>query len=393
MTIEDKPVNIMATNQTTGISVNLSTGEVNAGTVQFRNRIINGDMRIDQRNCGTSITVGVGQTNTNSTYIIDRWQLGLTPTTAGYFTASKVDDAPTNTSYQSSLKITSTSAVTTTSFTILQAIEGYHIQDFQWGTTKGKPITVSFWVKCSIAGNYTLHILSSGPHYSYNTLYTVISPNTWEFKIVTIPPPPSVGTTYFKTDNSFGIYLQYRFAGNATSTLGWQSGVAQSLSSATTWHTTTGASWQVTGVQVEIGLLATPFEFRSFITESLLCQRYYSKSYEYGVKPGTLGTTNSEAYKGPLLSQVLGGSDIKWDIRFKVTMRGMPTLRAWGPRNGVLGGADRGYADNSFSATMYTTHLSNFVMIGSEGAGLYGIASSTAQAYLYLHYEADADTL
>jgi hypothetical protein len=248
-----------------------------AGMGSFRNRIINGDMRIAQR--GTSnVLAATGGSQYYPT--VDRWAIATgTLTSVVTITQSTLtaSDAPYQQGLRNASSIVVNSAGTSTTFSFWQVIEGYNAQDLNWGTSFGSPVTFSFWVKASITGNYTFHIISAGIDYSYLAPYTVVNPNTWEYKTLTIPPPPN-GSTWGTGANGWGFF-QFRFVQPSASsgTTGWQAGVLQKLYGTVNLVDIQGATWAVTGVQLEKGTVATPFEFRPYATELALCQRYYQQ--------------------------------------------------------------------------------------------------------------------
>ena len=274
MTIEDKPVNIMASNQTTGISVNLSTGEVNAGTVQFRNRIINGDMRIAQR--GASI---LGTPNAK-TYKIDSWYDWNSYTTYNV-TFSQETDAPSR--FQNSLKITTTGLSGGTYLLSGQAIEGFNISDMSWGTSSATSATLSFWVKQSKVGAFTLLIENGTEALLYHTSYTIQVAGSWEYKSIVIPGP-TTGT--WNNGNGVGVFvhlISQSLSGysSATFSSNWRTRAqlggawAAQLVGTSLSLQTSGDYVMFTGVQLEKGTIATPFEFRPYALELQLCQRYF----------------------------------------------------------------------------------------------------------------------
>ena len=247
-----------------------------AGMGSFRNRIINGDMRIAQR--GTSNVLPSTSAGIYTT--VDRWAVNTgTLTSAMTMNQNNLSfsDAPYQQGLRQSSNLVVNSAGTSTSFAIWQVIEGYNAQDLVWGTPFGSPVTLSFWVKASITGNYTFHIISAGTDYSYLAPYTVVNPNTWEYKTLTIPPPPN-GSTWGTGTAAWG-YLQFRFIqpSASTGTSGWSSGVLQKLYGTVNLVDVQGATWAITGVQLERGTVATPFEVRNYAQELQLCQRYFTQ--------------------------------------------------------------------------------------------------------------------
>jgi hypothetical protein len=245
-------------------SVNISGGTLSPQT-GFKNRIINGAMTIDQRNAGAAVTA--------AGYCVDRWS--AIPAGSGVYTQQQLTDAPAG--FINSLRVTNTTAATPTAgqFTFVrQIIEGFNIADLGWGTASAQAVTVSFWVKASITGTYSLFALNSAEDRSYVGTFTVSASNTWEFKTVTIPGD-TTGT--WLTNNSNGIRFGFDlgsgsdYQGTANA---WNAGWKQRTSGTVNFSQTAGATFQVSGVQLEKGSVATPFEFRSIGTELGLCERY-----------------------------------------------------------------------------------------------------------------------
>lgn len=235
----------------------------------FKNRIINGDMRIDQRNAG-----GVVTTSVVSQYVVDRF-ISRTDTANG--TAQRSTTAPVG--FVNSIVFTSgTGASPSTSQvnTNTQRIEGFNVADFGWGTTNAQTITLSFWVQSSITGMFAFRI-GNGTR-SYVATYTISTVNTFEFKTITILGDTS-GT--WATDNSVGMYLNWDLGSgssfNASSANTWLAGDFLKVSGATSIVGTSGATFYITGVQLEKGSTATSFDYRDYGRELVLCKRYYKK--------------------------------------------------------------------------------------------------------------------
>jgi hypothetical protein len=253
----------------------------------FKNRIINGAMVIDQRNAGAAVTMTGGEA-----YATDRFAVG--DVTDGSFTAQQVSDAPAG--FINSLKFTITSADTSLTGTqtayCYQTIEGLNIADFAWGTASATTITLSFWIKSSLTGTFGGALRNSAANRAYPFTYAISAANTWEQKTVTIAGDTS-GT--WLTTNGVGINLQFSLgagpdrlgtagAWNANNNVG-ATGQVQVIG-------TNGATWQVTGVQLEKGSTATSFDYRPYGTEFILCQRYYEVGgvYNNGYANGVNGT-------------------------------------------------------------------------------------------------------
>jgi hypothetical protein len=302
-----------SSNVSTGLFVNLSTGDIQSGHTQFRNRIINGDMRIDQRNAGSLLTYAI-----EYTYSLDRWV--STNINSGQLTIQRVTDVPQGFVYSLKMIKTNIGAGNGGNY-LAQLIEGYNIADFYWGTANAIPVTISFWVKSSITGNFSLTLTSSILDVSqlcYSTLYSINTANTWEYKTIYITPPTS-GTWTIDTGMGLSINFGLGYQGSRTSTQNnaWYTTSTynvMSLNGNASFSTTLNASFQVTGVQLEKGTQATPFEFRPISIELQLCQRYFQQ-----LNPNT-STANSSDYYYSLTS---GTGEVR--LPLPVAMRGNPT--------------------------------------------------------------------
>ena len=248
-------------------SATAQLSSVNGGPLAgFRNRIINGGMVVDQR--------GVVAT-TNDAYFTDRWQVSAS--TTGAYQCSQSSDAPTG--FTNSLVFDVTTADTSiaaSEFAIIQQhIEGSSISDLSWGSASAQTVTLSFSVKATTTGTYCVALRNGANNRSYVAEYSVVSANTWERKTITISGDTS-GT--WLTTNGRGISVTFSFATGSTfqATAGsWQAGNFLGTSSQTNLLALTSNEIRVTGVQLEPGSVATPFEQRPIGTELALCQRYY----------------------------------------------------------------------------------------------------------------------
>jgi hypothetical protein len=250
----------------------VSLGAGNA--TRFKNRIINGDMRIDQRNTGASVAT---TTINTPTYTLDRW--AYWNSTASKFTVQQNAGSVTPpTGYINYLGVTSTSAYTVGSsdyFMLYQAIEGLNVADLAWGTANAKTVTLSFQVYSSLTGTFGGTLNNSGASRSYPFTYTISSANTWTSVSVTIAGDTS-GT--WLTTNGVGIQLRIGLGVGSTysGTAGaWASANLISVTGATSVVSTNGATFYITGVQLEVGSSATGFEVVDYGVQLLMCQRYY----------------------------------------------------------------------------------------------------------------------
>ena len=264
------------TNGSTAMSVNASqqvtfnNGANLPNTFGFKNRLINSDMRIDQRNAGASVTP------TNSQYLVDRWQASLTQ--ASKYTAQQNAGAVTPPAgFRNYLGFTSSSAysvLTGDIFGFGQIIEGFNVADLGWGTANAQAVTLSFWVRSSLTGSFGGAIKNDGDTRNYPFTFTISAVNTWEQKTVTIPGDTS-GT--WGSTNGAGINIRFSLGCGST-----YSGTAGAWTGTNIWQPTgstsvvgtNGATFYITGVQLEKGSTATSFDFRSYGTELELCQRY-----------------------------------------------------------------------------------------------------------------------
>jgi len=284
------------------------TGTVSSGTgLMFRNRIINGDMRIDQRNGGASVTNAV-----NDTWLLDRFVTVCR--LASKLSFQQSSNVPPGFTY--SLLVTSLSAytpVTSDFYGFCQRIEGYNIADLNWGTPNALPITISFWIRSSVSGNYVLNIQNAYTR-SYAVTYTISGVNAWQYVKLTIPGDIT-GT--WNTTNGMGMRVWFDLGSSDTSyavtTPGvWQAGDKVRVSGATNFVSTNGATLYVTGIQLEKGMIATPFEFRPFAIELQLCLRYCivlggQMPYNYfgiGISPNTTNVYINCSLPMPMRSPV-----------------------------------------------------------------------------------------
>jgi hypothetical protein len=247
-------------------------GSVNDGPISgARNRIINGSMDVDQRN-----NAGVGTTNTGSAYTVDRWF--VQNNTATNLTYQQSTDVPNK--FFKSLKISNTTALSPTAsqqIIVGQNIEGFNVSDIALGTSSCLNMTLSFWIKSTTAGTYGMAVENPSGANSYIGQYTINSANTWEYKTISVPPITS-GTWNTGNSAGLGVYFDFgcgtNFEGTAST---WNSSDVKRISSNVKLFQSANQSVYITGVQLEVGTIATPFERRSYGQELALCQRYYER--------------------------------------------------------------------------------------------------------------------
>ena len=241
--------------------------------ISFKNRIINGAMVIDQRNAGASANNVGGAV----TYFLDRW-LYFGSQASKFSIQQNAGSVTPPAGFTNYLGITSLSAYTVGSselFAISQYIEGFNCSDLGWGTANAKTVTLSFWVRSSLTGTFGGSFRNENTDRSYPFSYTISAANTWEQKSITVAGDTS-GT--WLTTNSTGIRLTFSIGMGSTfsGTAGaWVGANYLSTTGATSVVGTNGATFYLTGVQLEVGTQATTFDNRSYGTEFMLCQRYY----------------------------------------------------------------------------------------------------------------------
>jgi hypothetical protein len=275
-----------------------------------RNFIINGDMQIAQRATSVSSVTSGGYLTA------DRWSEGIT--TQGTWTISVENDAPTGSGFRKSLKWLCTTAdaspAAADNLQFFTTLEGQNLQHIKKGTAAAEQLTLSFWVKSNVTGTYIAELYDNDNARQTSKSYTISASGVWEYKTITFAADT---TGAFDNDNQLSLYAIFGLGAGSNFT----SGTLQ-----TSWATATTANrfvgqvniasatnnyWQVTGVQLEVGDTATPFEFKSVEDELLECQRYYIKFDQgKGFMGGAAGNSNNS---------VMGRS-------FPVTMRATPTM-------------------------------------------------------------------
>ena len=242
------------------------------GPLGMRNRIINGDMRIDQRNAGASVTINAA----SNTYTLDRW-LAAGQATDGVFTVQQSATAPSGFSNSTVITVTTadSSIGATQAYYFRQNIEGYNVADLGYGTASAQTVTLSFWVRSSVTGTFGGALNNSAFNRSYPFSFTISAANTFEYKTITITGDTS-GT--WLTTNGIGFAVTWSLGMGSTykgTASAWSGSLLLAPTGAVDLISTSGATFYVTGVQLEVGTVATPFERRLYGQELALCQRYY----------------------------------------------------------------------------------------------------------------------
>jgi len=339
----------------------------------FKNRIINGAMVFDQRNAGASFTP------LTQTYGLDRWMYSLSQSSK--LTGQQSTTAPVG--FTQSNLITSSSSYTVGAsevFLLRHKVEGYNVADLGWGTVNAKTVTLSFWVRSSLTGTFGGSVRNENQDRSFPFSYTISTANTFEYKSVTIAGDTS-GT--WVTNNAVGIELNFSVGSGSTvsNTAGsWYAGSFASATGATSVVGTNGATFYITGVQLEVGAVATSFDYRPISTELALCQRYFEKSYAQGVVPGT-ATDDGRMLNafGTSSSAYIAGF-----ISYRVIKRAAATPSVYAASNGTITQID------SFVFGTSTTRVTPTIQSPIDtGFGFY-FNGTTANAYA-VHYAVSAE--
>jgi hypothetical protein len=308
-------------------------------------------MEIDQRYAGSGNTL----VTTTETFVIDRF-VGYKD--AGVITSGQSSVAPVGFSNSISWSVgTGASATSGQFFFLKQHIEGFNTADLEFGTVDAKTVTLSFWVRASVTGTYSGSLTNGAVNRSYPFSYTINSANTWEYKTITVPGDTS--GTWVGATNGIGLRIYWDLGSGSTnrgSAGSWQDGAYTGVTGTTSISATTGATFYITGVQLEVGSFASTFERRPYGLELQLCQRYYAKvgPYTSGVYPGfgTAGGESSTAAFGV--------------FNTPVTMRSSPTFIS----SGTLSLYSVSFSNITSFGTAYYTNNTVAININASGGGL-----------------------
>ena len=263
------------------------TGTVAMGSSFKRNRIINGNMLIDQRNAGASVTA------TDGGYTLDRWAAISYASASKFSVQQNAGSVTLPTGFTNYLGCTSLSAYSvgaTDIYGLYQRIEGFNVADLQWGTASAKTVTLSFVVYSSLTGTFGGAINNSAQNRSYPFSYSIPSANTWTTISVTIPGDTS-GTWLTTTGTGIQVSLGIGVGTTRSGTAGaWAGATYYSATGAVSVVGTSGATFYVTGVQLEVGTKATPYEMQIYSDQLAQCQRYYQFA-DQGVSGGAVSAT------------------------------------------------------------------------------------------------------
>ena len=321
-----------------------------------KNRIINGAMQIDQRNAGSSVTIPTG----TSTYVLDRWQVNKD--TSGVVLTVQQGSSSNPAQFPSAQIFTASTGASVGAgdyLLFVQKIEGFNTADLAFGTASAATVTLSFWVRSSITGTYATYLSNSAVSRSYVSTYTINSANTWEQKTITIPGDQS--GTWIGSTNGTGLRVGFDLGSgsNYSTTAGsWAAGNYTRTSGTVNWGATSGATFYITGVQLEKGSTATSFDYRPYGTELALCQRYF-----YKLVGGGSGNLFPSIGSGHCASATLAFVTIS----LPVTMRSSATASYNGAVSVNAGGVD--YTVTSLGI-LYGYGSGQWVTLNASGGGM-----------------------
>ena len=280
----------------------------------FKNRIINGAMVIDQRNAGSAVT-------SSGSYPVDRFYVNNSSDAT--FSAQQSTDVPTGQGFVNSLKVTyptGDASIGATQYSNIQHnIEGFNVADLGFGGSGAKSVTLSFWVKASVAGQYSYAIYNSAESRINPQPFTINSANTWEFKSITYAGD-TTGTWLTNNGKGLTVTLYTALGSNFLGSAGWNSSGIYGVTGQANAMASNGNIFAITGVQLEVGSTATSFDTRSYGQELILCQRYFEIACSTGYNNG-LACSNFNA------------ADTYTNVRFVVTKRATPTVTVASPAN------------------------------------------------------------
>jgi hypothetical protein len=320
-----------------------------------RNILYNGAMQVAQRSNSIASITAVGY------YTADRWKSDFS--SLGTWTQSVENDAPTGSGFRKSLKMLCTTADASPAagdyHQLYQVLEGQDLQAFRKGTSSAQQFTISFWVKANVTGTYIFELFDADNTRQVSKSYTISASGTWEFKTLTLPADT---TGAFDNDTAASLYCVFWLGAGSSSTSGTLNTSWATLTQAnravgqTNLAAATNNYWQLTGVQLNVGGVAAPFEFKSYGQELRECQRYFYRHADGAV------TSN-----GPVgMATAFSATDARSIVQFPVTMRTTPTLAA-----SYTSGTDyyafaRNSADDTFNSFTLLNGFASQVLIGNS---------------------------
>jgi len=360
--LQSSGVTVDDSNNITGIA------SINGGQLAgMRNKIINGKMEIAQR--GTSFPAAAA-----TAFTLDRW--ANSNISAAVLTISQQADVPSGNEFRSSLRFAVTTADTSIAASdraeVRYVAEGYDARDLI-----GRTFTFSFWVRSSKTGIHCAAFRNTGGDRSYVTEYTVNAANTWEQKSVTVSGGLITAGTWDWTTGQ-GLMIAFALATGTTfhaAKDAWQTGNFLGTANQVNVLDTIGNIFAITGVQLEVGSVATPFEHRPFGAELQLCQRYFEKSYNQANAPGAISASDSTYFLSP-------ATKVAQPVQFKVAKRAIPTITFYSTSTGATGVAYDGISNIAVGTGS---------VVGESSMLIYASVGFTVNSEVRSHWTASAE--
>ena len=305
------------------------------GALSNRNYIGNGTFQVDQRNNGSAVTPAGGQT-----YTLDRWRAinpsGISP--SPYSVQQVSADLPPGFNYGTKITVDSVTSVTSAQqFFYGTNFEAYDLGYWEYGTSNALTTTLSFYVRSSVTGTYCISLTNNANTRSFVSEYTISSANTWEYKTIVIPGDTS--GTWPSMGNSRHSFFQFDLGAgsNFNGTNGsWVDGNKRGTSGSVNFVSqAVGSTFMLTGVQLELGSKATPFEHESYGQTLAKCQRFFNTSFVGEAGPNNTSNIGIILEGGGITgatTSFLGAAA----VYFPTTMRASPAILLYDlatPRN------------------------------------------------------------
>ena len=352
------------------------------GQLSNRNKVINGAMVVSQRN-GTSAV----QLSASEQYIVDRFKNDTGSSFDMKADASQSTDSPDG--FANSLKLDCDGVSTPTgghNGNIQTSIEGQDVQDFAFGTSNAKPVTLSFYAKSASQNNghvYGIQLCAflNAARNSQTKSFTVTS--SWQRFTMTFAATGTVTSTAINNDNNIGIQIHFCLGTGSSDLQNYSTWTADNallgFPGQNNFFDNTSNELYITGVQLEVGTVATPFEHRSFNEEFQRCLRYYEKSFEYNYNPANNASSSAILINGSFFARSHNNSN-RDSVRFKVEKRASPSLTKYGNSNGYWNSPDNGF------------HANNNAANGPDRTGFYPRQQASGSViYIQGHYAADSE--
>lgn len=343
----------------------------NIGNMKGRNIVINGNMVIAQR--------GTSAVTTSGSFTVDRWK---NISNASDFSAQQSSVVPSGQEFTKSIHITPTSTKTHNSsdyFFTSHYVEGFNIGGLGYGTSGAKTITISFWVRSSKTGTYSLGMKNANASRSRQNTYTISAADTWEKKTIVVPGDT---TGSWPVDNSRGIAFDFCLAGQNTATSSvdtWLPNNSNMSTSQVNFFDDTNNNFYLTGVQVEVGSEATEFDHRSYGEELQLCERYFFNAVS--------STTNNNMW--PIVYGDASSADTGWttfQVDFPVSMRTEPTM------SHSLSDSNIQSNPSGDNWSFYLQNQGHPGKVGSSNMSVLNAASNTTHAAVGAYYVSPSST-